>query len=792
MTLKKFLLLAFVLLLLPVGLASAATLTVIKVGTGYGDVDGEDISCGPFCSATYQEKSVIHLKASPYDDSTFEGWMVNGKPHEGVIVIDQEDILITARFDLNTPLDESTVMWYDGNDTEYAMMVLDEIAVFPAQRPDSPYVLEGEYKTALEDVARIFHPQAKIKEWGDFAVILESPEPVSRELLSEIFETISAHEYIRQAGPVLYGNPNNPDSQVIPTGEILVEFPASYSKDQILAIEQKYGLVRLKRGGDDLHDALYQAGTPIESIEIANLLYESGLVEYSSPELIMTTIFFNQLLEKDSFPDHWHLTGQNGADVIGAWNLNDKSGTPIRGSGVVIAILDDGVEIHHPDLSPNINEELCFDFVDSWGWGKEVEDRDPTPPINLAELQLPPDISFDEFKVLYGGHGTSVAGTAAAAIEERSDWKGIFGVAPEAQIVGYRLLGFRIGEEGQEINPVFRGKNPDKEALIRNRDKIHIYNRSLGSGARHLRGYRKKIQTELKNSVIAGSIFVNSAGNDREEKGNANYNGYSTSRYAFAIAASTKEGTYADYSNPGANILVNAPCSGIPATDRMGGDGKNPFMDWHNTDYQDFDYTNSFSGTSAAAPVVSGVIALMLQANPKLDWRDVQHILIETADKNLGEDWGDEDHLNKAGYSHSYNYGFGRINAKKAVEAALLWKEDTVPDELEPITDENTKRETILPNGELTEDAGIIEIEENMKIEFVEVFLDVKLNPQFGAQHRRWCDLEVVLTSPTKTISVLSPTSSCYTDEMSIDEQYGFKNWRFGSVRHFGEPSEGK
>ena len=127
---------------------------------------------------------------------------------------------------------------------------------------------------------------------------------------------------------------------------------------------------------------------------------------------------------------------------------------------------------------------------------------------------------------------------------------------------------------------------------------------------------------------------------------------------------------------------------------------------------------------------------------------------------------------------------FGRINAKNAVEVALSWKEDTVPDEVKPVTDKNTKRETIPPNGELTTEAGIIEIKENIKIEFVEVVLDV--------QHHHWCLLEVILKSPTGTTSVLSPVSSCYTDQMSKDEQYGFKKWRFGSVRHFGESSRGK
>ena len=75
----------------------AASLTVIKVGTGDGIVEGEEIFCGPFCKENYEEKTIIHLKAIPSDNSKFIGWMVNGKPTEGVITIDQEDIIVAAK-----------------------------------------------------------------------------------------------------------------------------------------------------------------------------------------------------------------------------------------------------------------------------------------------------------------------------------------------------------------------------------------------------------------------------------------------------------------------------------------------------------------------------------------------------------------------------------------------------------------------------------------------------------------------------------------------------------------------
>lgn len=325
---KQIKTLLFVLVFVPllVGTVSAAQLKVLLVGTGRGDVEGEEISCEPFCEETYEKGAVVHLKAFPDDDSAFEGWMVNGKPHEGVITIDQDVILVTARFELKTPPDELQVMWYDGNYKEWMTMALDEIAIFPAKRRDKVFVLEGESKTAMEEVARLFHPQAEVVGLSQLEITIKSPEPVAKERLPEILAAMKQHEYVWQAGPVLYLNPNDPESEVIPTEKIMVQFPASYTEEQIIAIEQEYGLVRFESYPDDPYFFVYQAEDPLKAIEVANRLYESGLVELSTPDALVPGALLNQFLEVDSLADHWHLrdSTQHGADVIGAWNLNDK------------------------------------------------------------------------------------------------------------------------------------------------------------------------------------------------------------------------------------------------------------------------------------------------------------------------------------------------------------------------------------------------------------------------------------------------------------------------------------
>ena len=82
---------------------------------------------------------------------------------------------------------------------------------------------------------------------------------------------------------------------------------------------------------------------------------------------------------------------------------------------------------------------------------------------------------------------------------------------------------------------------------------------------------------------------------------------------------------------------------------------------------------DSGTGTSNAAPVVSAVIALMLEANSELTWRDVQGIIAETS-TYVDDPEDDTDTENAAGFQHSDWYGFGIVNAMGAVEAAMNWK----------------------------------------------------------------------------------------------------------------------
>jgi subtilisin-like proprotein convertase family protein len=330
--------------------------------------------------------------------------------------------------------------------------------------------------------------------------------------------------------------------------------------------------------------------------------------------------------------------------------------------------------------------------------------------------------------------------------------------------------------------------------MTRNGSLIDISNNSWGAPDEtglltpSSMAWRDSINTGLTTGRGGkGTLYIFAAGNGGLQE-NSNYDGFANNRGVMAICAVGDNGIQAVYSEQGANLWVCAPSGGnnghsITTTDRTGSLG---FNTGGMSDYPSTNYTKIFAGTSASVPMVSGVVALMLQANPNLGWRDVRLILAQTARKNdpADPDWT----TNGAMHDINHKYGFGVIDADAAVTAAISWPNagteitHTTPTSPKPVNlaipDENTTgvSDTITVTG-----SGIT------SIEFVEVVFSASDHTYFG-------DLQVVLTNNTTgTVSHLAESHACTDADAgtSIPCQPSFNNWVFGTARHLGEAADG-
>ena len=467
------------------------------------------------------------------------------------------------------------------------------------------------------------------------------------------------------------------------------------------------------------------SGEAIKKLEISLLNNE---IETFSPiiERSQSTKF---VPNDPDFNDQWHLenTGQTGgtsgedANVTGSWEK-------YNGSGVTISVIDDGLEHSHPDIQPHYSASLSYDWCN--------DDADPTPQS-------------------WNGHGTAVAGVAAAVGNNSLD---VAGAAFDATIAGSTLIACGTSD------------SLEADALSYKKDEIDIYTNSWGPFDDGLRLEAPGPLTiaAMESSVYSGrsglgNIYTWAAGNGLTDNDNSNYDGYANSRYTIAVTAIDHDGTQSWYAEPGANILVAAHSEGdgegITTTDITGSGG-----------YDSGNITDSFGGTSSATPLAAGVIALMLEANSNLTWRDVQNILVHSARIVDPSDssWG----TNGAGLQVSHKYGFGSVDAGAATSLAENWTSSGFESNVTfgPFSPGQT-----LSDGSSGWDEFSVSVPVDLQIESVDLIVDIA-HPSRG-------ELEITLQSPDGHVSWLAEDHS--------DSANDYSNWMFNTVQHWGESSEG-
>ncbi|XP_075595358.1 proprotein convertase subtilisin/kexin type 5 isoform X2 [Balearica regulorum gibbericeps] len=420
---------------------------------------------------------------------------------------------------------------------------------------------------------------------------------------------------------------------------------------------------------------------------------------------------------------------QSDMNIVGAW----KRG--YTGKNVVVTILDDGIERNHPDLMQNYDSQASFDV--------NGNDFDPMPRYDAS----------NENK-----HGTRCAGEVAATANNSHC---TVGIAFNAKIGGVRML------DGDVTDMV------EAKSLSLNPQHIHIYSASWGpdDDGKTVDGPASLARQAFENGIRMGrrglgSVFVWASGNGGRSRDHCSCDGYTNSIYTISISSTAESGKKPWYLEECASTLATTYSSGESYDRKI-----------ITTDLRQR-CTDSHTGTSASAPMAAGIIALALEANPFLTWRDIQHIIVRTsrAGHLNANDWK----TNAAGYKVSHLYGFGLMDAEAMVIEAEKWT--MVPPQ--HVCVENTDRQikTIRPDSivrSIYKATGCSDNPNHHVIYLEHVVVRITIT------HPRRGDLAIYLTSPSGTRSQL------LANRLFDHSMEGFKNWEFMTTHCWSEKAAG-
>ncbi|MDH2313897.1 S8 family peptidase [Methylobacterium brachiatum] len=425
----------------------------------------------------------------------------------------------------------------------------------------------------------------------------------------------------------------------VPTGEVYVEFKPDTSSEQKEALFDRYKLQIIEARGANALIAKTTPDSP-NPVKVASELQEQSVVEFAEPDLATPGQLKSFALPADELLQaQWHLENKGvhlgqtifikaGADarVIAAWRDAESLGSP----EVILAVIDDGFDLAHPDLSEPSAIINAWDFTRRTG--------KPTPDPRTEDW-----------------HGTACAGVALG----RANGRGIVGAAP-----GVALMPVRWGPDlsDRQVEAWF--------AYVRDKG-AWVLSCSWGAAAANFPLGRRR---ELAIADCArngrggkGCVVIFAAGNSNHDINapeTGTVDGFAIHPDVIAVAASNSRDQRSNYSNFGKEIWICAPSNGaggwgIVTADVTGFELVGGVM--KPLGYDPSDYTYEFGGTSSACPLVAGVCALILSSNPDLTATEVRTILRETA-RQIGDGYDE--------HGHSIHFGYGCVDAQAAVRRA--------------------------------------------------------------------------------------------------------------------------
>ncbi|MCB1517484.1 MAG: S8 family serine peptidase [Hyphomicrobiaceae bacterium] len=426
----------------------------------------------------------------------------------------------------------------------------------------------------------------------------------------------------------------------------------------------------------------------------------------------------------------WSLQvgGMGSARFQSAWDY-------ATGAGITIGLVDEGVNYTHLDLVDSYNSDI---------------DYDPQDPDGQWDA-MPDDMSQQ--------HGTEVAGIISGSIYNSI---GTFGAAPDATIsASYQRFGSSVNMD-------------DIVANVGHQSTFDVSNNSWGFTASFADNFNNSTFHGLATAIQSnaetgrgglGTSFVVAAGNSKlmangeNIGGDSNFHNLSNSRFAIAVGAHDSHGNSAFFSSPGTNVLISAP--GVALVTTSGNEGGS----------SDSAYV---SGTSFAAPMVSAAIALMLEVNPNLGYRDVQEILAITAKTGIDENGAENGagNVNGGGLYFSRDLGFGSLDAEAAVHLAKVWTASSTA-----ANEAHLTQAFALP---ATTDASHQELTLDLTPETFDKFATDFVELSIAVDDADLKDLSIELVSPDGTHSLIAPNLNAAGSATSL-------SFTFSSVAHWGE-----
>lgn len=427
---------------------------------------------------------------------------------------------------------------------------------------------------------------------------------------------------------------------MVPTGEIFLIFEDGVAAEEQEVVLEEFALKLVERR-DDTTIVVEVTDRSPNPLKVASALQKISMIKLAEPDLDMPLDEYFSEPRDELVPHEWHLENsgyvvdvnfrlRKGADakVIDAWRRLGNTGS----SKMSVAVIDNGFDLSHPDLRDKVVKPY------------NVWDRNSNIPQGNPQYT----------------HGTPCASVAIAG----SNDQGIVGAAPNAMFMPISGTSFSV------------------------RDTESMFNYCIKNGADVISCSWGTTDSNFTLSPLKEQVIAKAAREGRNGKGcvicfaagneDLNYlNFYAAHPDVIAVGASTSQDSHASYSNRGRELSVVAPSNGdwpIIAARASWDQGlsweSGDFKFWRDGRSRGSNYKH-FGGTSSSTPLVAGICALILSANPDLTAKEVKEILEKTADK-IGSP---SDYVN----GHSEKYGYGRVNADKAVAEALRRAEKPSP-----------------------------------------------------------------------------------------------------------------